>query len=218
MKKISFLFLCFLSALFVQAQNETKLRTDAETKPRFGLKAGVNLAEFHASERPAGWTNYNTNRKTTFYGGLLLNLPIGSVLAIQPELLYSGAGSKVAFTPTMGSRVSLEQDLSYLTLPVMIQLRSPSGFFAEIGPQLGYLLKAQNDGAAPYNGDIKDNLDKIDFAANGGIGYTSRVGLGVNARYSWGLADIIDDNNSGGGKIRNRGIQIGLFYVLGAGQ
>jgi hypothetical protein len=50
------------------------------------------------------------------------------------------------------------------------------------------------------------------------LGYVTRVGLGFNARYNFGLTNIIDEGESDLmiGELKNRGLQIGLSYQFGA--
>jgi hypothetical protein len=69
--------------------------------------------------------------------------------------------------------------------------------------------------------DVKSNLRKMDFSAAGGIGYLSRVGLGIDARYVYGFRNINDtenSNNANAPETKNRSIQVGLFYQFGAGK
>jgi hypothetical protein len=164
------------------------------------------------------------NNKTSMHGGLFLNIPMGQTLNFQPELLYNGVGSKFSSSTTVGTVINTEtyeQDLSYISLPLMFQLRSTKGFFIELGPQASYLISAKQEGPGTTNTDNKKAFDKFDVAANGGIGWTSRVGLGINARYSYGLSNILEDgggdNSSNDGlELKNRVISVGLHYMFGA--
>jgi hypothetical protein len=102
----------------------------------------------------------------------------------------------------------------------MLQLKSPGGFFVELGPQASYLISAkmQMNNTESNN---KSTFDNFDIAVNGGLGYTSRVGLGIHGRYSHGLSNILEDgggNNSpnNGPELKNTVIQVGLHYMFGA--
>lgn len=220
MKKISLLALAFISALAVNAQQDPDkahkpLRTDMSTQPRFGLKAGVNLATLEIDDDSQS-NPYNTNNKTGFHGGVFVNLPLGGALALQPEAVFSTQGSKVSgtvSTPTGNLNYRDELDFYYLNVPVMLQLKATSGLFFEVGPQVGFLLKAENEDGD----DLKEDMKKTDFGAGAGIGYLSRVGLGLNARYTMGFSNIMEDNSAGDeGKYKNRVLSIGLVYHLGA--
>ncbi|MGN6163996.1 MAG: porin family protein [Flavisolibacter sp.] len=217
MKKISVivLSLCVSAAAF--SQNQPKLRTDMARAVRFGIKAGVNIAKLNVDEAPG----INSNTKTSMGGGFLVNIPVGSGgMAVQPELLYNGYGGKLSETPTLGGTQRYEQDMHYISLPIMLQWRSTPGFYVELGPQVSYLFRATQDNGTTDVSN-KDDFDNFDIAAAGGIGYMSRIGLGVGARYNYGLSNVLEDgggNNSSnnGPELKNRVLHIGLFYQFGA--
>ena len=193
---------------------------------RFGIKGGVNIATLNNKDYPSS-ADFKSNTKTGFHGGFFVNVPMGSVIKFQPELLYSlqGAKSRINIaTPTGSVSSNYKTHLHYLNLPLMFQARPASGgFYVELGPQLSYLLSAKNKDISNVAGvterDIKSELKKIDVASCGGIGFVTRVGLGNDARYNWGFLNVLDDNNPAniaGTKLRNRVLQIGLFYQFGA--
>lgn len=204
MKKISLfvLALCTSAAVFAQT-TQPQLRTPMEKKLRFGIRAGLNLASLNMSDM-AGGPEINT--KTSLHGGLFINAPLGGMFAIQPGVEYSGQGAKFTQSGTSG-----EVDLHYVNVPIMLQWKSAGGFFLETGPQAGFLMSASiNDN------DIDDAYDTFDLTWGAGLGYVSRIGLGVNGRYNLGLNNIVNDENGGAGKIKNNVIQLGLVYHFGA--
>src|SRR3982750_3309281 len=102
MKKISLFALTLTTSVAMFAQNYEK-KTPMTVAPRFGIKAGVNLAEMRANGYAAG-TQPTSEMKTSMNGGFFYNAPIGTGgLAIQPELVYSGQGGKMSVTSTVGS-------------------------------------------------------------------------------------------------------------------
>lgn len=81
MKKISFIALVLSTGVVAFAQKSFS--------PTFGIKAGVNLAQFRTNDFPSG-SAPDVNRKTSAHGGVFMNAPLGTGgFAIQPELLYS---------------------------------------------------------------------------------------------------------------------------------
>src|SRR5215211_3785530 len=204
MKKNSLIALALFTSMAVFAQDQPQLRTEPTIGPRFGIKAGVNIAKLNTEEAPSG---YSVNTKTSMGGGLFFNLPVGTGgLAIQPELLYNGMGAKVSQTVPVIGTTRYEQDMHYLSLPVMLQWKSQPGFFLELGPQASYLLKATADMGTSGDESNKDQFDNFDISAAGGIGFTSRIGLGVNARYIYGLSNIYEDG--GGNNSTNSGAEL----------
>ncbi|HEX2536258.1 MAG TPA: porin family protein [Chitinophagaceae bacterium] len=225
MKKISLFALAIMSGAVMFAQSTVITRTPMEVKPRFGVKGGVNLATFNVSEDEfaANSAPYNVNRKTSFNAGVFVNIPLGGMLRLQPELIYSGQGSKYR----QNVRVSMldqpiEEDLHYLNVPVMFQIVTPGGFFVEAGPQVGLLIDAEREiGTNAQGEELKDMRKRIDVGAGAGLGYMTRVGLGVSAKYVRGFSNVWnaeDDNMESAGKMKNDVIGLSLFYQFGAGK
>ncbi|MFN2458825.1 MAG: porin family protein [Chitinophagaceae bacterium] len=215
MKKISLFTLTVLIGLGVFAQDQPVLRTEMAVTPRFGIKAGVNMPTLEIDDDSQ--TNpLNTNMKTSFNAGVFVNVPLGGNLRFQPELVYNGQGSKVS-TTVGASTQNFEYDFHYLSVPLMFQLQSPGGFWGELGPQIGFLLKGEQDGPGSTEVDLKDDMKKTDFSASAGIGYLSRIGLGLGARYNMGFSNIYDaDAPNDEGKYKNRVLSFSLYYHFGA--
>jgi hypothetical protein len=228
MKKFSLLALMFVAAASVNAQDRPigttpstpTLRTEMSVTPRFGLKGGVNLATLEIDDDSQS-NPLETNNKTSFNAGVFANIPLGGVLRFQPEVVYSRQGSKIQFqqsnAPLPGTTTeNTELDLHYLNVPLMLQVQTDGGFFAEVGPQIGFLLTAKDE---TDDEDIKDLFKKTDFGGALGLGYLSRVGLGVNARYAMGFSNVfegVSGNDTDEAKYKNRVLSIGLVYHFGA--
>ena len=209
MKKISLiaLALCTSAAVFAQ-DNQPLLRTPMEKKVRVGLRAGVNLAQFRLTDFPAG-SEPSIQSKTSMHGGLFVNAPLGGMFAIQPGVEYSGQGSKYREGTESG-----EYDLHYINVPVMFQWKSAGGFLVETGPQAGILLRANLD-----DEEVEDETFKtLDVSWGAGVGYISRMGLGLNARFNYGLSNILEGDNdtNNSPQLKNQVIQLGLVYHFGA--
>ena len=212
MKKISFIaVLAIFTSTALFAQDEPTLRTPRPTSPTFGIKLGASLATLRAEDfNPMP----SFNRKTTIMGGLTADFPLG-MGSFAPELLFVGAGAKTNFSGQTG-----EMDLHYLALPLMFKIKpGGSGFFIELGPQVGYLINVSGDENNAFADD--EAFDNFDMAINGGLGYMSRVGLGINARYSYGLTGILSEGAGGAlfgsnAELKNSAIQFGLTYMFGA--
>jgi hypothetical protein len=219
MKKISSLALVLITSTALFAQNDN---TPAPTT-RFGVKAGVNLSKLRPSDMPSG-SDISTNLKTSFGGGFFVNIPLGTGgMAFQPEVLFNGQGSKLNVTTNVlgvSSNMKYEQDLRYLSVPMMLQFRGNSGFYGEIGPQISFLLDARQDGPGDENIENEKNFENFEFSGGAGLGYVSRMGLGIGARYNHGFSNVLDNESSTSGsdnpRMRHSVISIGLFYQFGA--
>jgi hypothetical protein len=227
MKKISLFSLALVTSLAVFAQDNPPARTPQTIQTRFGLKGGVNLAEYNLSNKPSGST-MGVNMRTSFNAGAFVNIPITAAggFRIQPEVVFSGQGSKLTET-SGGTSTAYSESLHYINVPVMLQWQSMGGFFLETGPQVGFLMgakaKTASGNASPNTEvDIKDQRKGFDFSWGAGLGYMHRIGLGVGARYNYGITNVLNTNDNNGGTVsnsttaKNSVIQFSILYAFGA--
>lgn len=205
------------------AQSEPQLVKPMEVKTRFGIKGGVNLATLEIDDQST--PDMNTNMKTSFHGGVFMNIPISGAFRFQPELMYTAQGTKAGVHSSTESNLAgiNEYDFHYVALPLMFQVMGNKGFFAELGPQFSYLSSANGDRQNADDVNLKDldYVKKTDVAGAAGIGYLSRAGIGLNARYVHGFSNVWNNDKSPGttdAKYRNRTVQVGLIYHFGAGK
>ena len=174
-------------------------------KISFGLKGGANFNTLKNSK--SGGTDYKT--LVGFNAGALAHIHLAEQLALQPEVYYSLQGAKYNFLNQEG-----KVKLGYINVPVMVQYMFDNGFRLQAGPQIGFLINAENR-IGGTDTDIKSSLNSVDFGATAGVSYVHpSSGLGIDARYNLGLNDINDNNSSGSNKTYNRGAQVGIFYVF----
>lgn len=223
MKKISlFLVLCMASVISI-AQDQPQLTTPMSVETRFGIKGGVNLATLEIDDDSD--PNMNTNMKTSFHGSAFVNIPLSANFRFQPEVMFTSQGTKSSVRSSTESTLAgiNEYDFRYIAVPLMFQWMSTGGFFVELGPQFSYLTKANGDRQNDNSVELKnsDYVKKTDFAGDAGIGYLSRIGLGLNARYVHGFSNVWNNDKSpstSDAQYKNRVVQIGLIYHFGAGK
>ena len=225
MKKISLIALALCAGWTSFAQDtQLQLRTPMATKTRFGVRAGVNLADLTAKDLPSGSPYTEAQSKTSVVGGVFANIPLSGMFRFQPEVDFSSQGGKLQGPSGTTTAPTFEQDLHYINVPLNFQLMSNNGFFVQTGPQVGYLIDAKVKSTSSSNNSADvgnlDNFDKIDFSWTGGIGYLSRIGLGVDLRYNIGIANIVSDDatnaNYKSGTWKNSVGQFSLIYHFGA--
>lgn len=165
----------------------------------FGVKAGVNLANF------SGDNSDDFDMKTSFHVGGVVDIGISDKFSVQPELLYSAQGSKMSF-----EGFTVKYNLDYINIPVLAKFLIGDGFSVEAGPQVGFLVsaKAKSDGESM---DLKDELKGTDFSGVVGLGYKMDSGLNFAARYNLGLGNIAE---SGEGDLKNNVIQLSVGYMF----
>jgi hypothetical protein len=175
-----------LSSISVQAQ-----------KVHFGVKGGMNASSLNYT----GNTDMQT--KIGFNAGVLAHIHSSNAQwAVQPELYYSSEGAK----SKSNSDASL--NLGYLNVPVLAQYMFDNGFRIEAGPQIGFLLSAKNKTNSSSTG-VKDAYKSTAFSIPVGVGYLTHSGLGFDARYNFGISNIVDNN---GPSVKSNVFQFGIFY------
>lgn len=228
MKKISLLAIILMTGFLAMAQDRPQdggkdfkaIRTPMAKAVRFGLAGGINMANLDYDNTMTGVSDFGTNGHTSFHLGAFVNIPIGGMFRFQPGITYSGQGADINFKAGTLSK-EYEQSLHYINIPLILQDQMASGIFLELGAQPGFMISAkQKDISAGSTADAVDNkkdFDGFDIAAVGGIGYLTRIGLGFNVRYNYGLTNIYEDNNTKNGlEAKNRVLAIGLTYHFGA--
>ena len=161
----------------------------------FGIKAGANVSSVEISNGD----DYNS--KVGLHVGGLAHIHISRQFALQPELIYSMQGGK-----DEGDNIKLK--LNYINLPVLAQYMINDGFRLQTGPQIGFLVSAKSK-VGDVEVNRKNDLSSVDFSWAFGAGYLFPSGVGLDARYNYGISNISDNTTY---KSKNRVFQFGLFY------
>ncbi|WP_417429830.1 porin family protein [Halpernia sp.] len=187
---------------------------------QFGIKGGMNVSSLSKDSNLS-----DQSSKIGFNAGVFLNAPLSSDFSIQPEVIYNDLGSKVDRTSTVGGNnytASYSRNLGYISVPVMFQYNATPQFYLEAGPQMGFLVNAEDKYKSSTNGNTnnstivplnKDNFNNFDFGVGIGAGYYFTPQLGITARYVAGVTDILKNNN--GDSVKNNAFQVGLAYKFG---
>lgn len=160
---------------------------------QFGIKGGVNVSTIKVSDGD------DFDSKAGFHVGGLAHIHLSRHIALQPEIVFSAQG---------GKNGDLIRRVNYVNVPVMVQYMTNNGFRFQTGPQVGFLTSAKtkfND----LEVDVRDNMRAAELAWTVGAGYLSKVGLGIDARYNFGLTNT---NESESPEARNMVFQVGAFY------
>ena len=167
----------------------------------FGFKGGYNYSSFNGDV-----AKDNTLKGLSgFYVGALLELPLGDVISIQPEVIYSRQGAaweKDYNIPILG-KGSLKNDikLDYLNIPVMAKVNL-GPLFLQGGVQFGFLVGKPETSSTINGRRITEELDKdayasFDFGVGAGLGVNLSEHFFIEARYTHSLTNALDpDNNS----------------------
>jgi hypothetical protein len=202
MRKVYLLCFLLFCAGLARAQ-KTKSYTS-------GLKAGANLYNLKVSDQG----DVSNEMRINFHAGIFWNVPIASSFSINPEILYSSEGAKFSSTNN-----ETETMLNYLSLPVMVQFNTSSGFYLETGPVLGIMVKGRETiktSAATSELDLKKQFKKTNIQWGGGVGYKLDK-FGFNARYNFGLSNLIQDGVTRN-ETKSNGFQVSFSWFFKQGK
>lgn len=195
MKKFSLLLMGMVVAQLLLAQHV-----------QFGLKGGLNVSS-------ANDEDLVQDEKVTpvigYHLGGLAHIHLSPNWALQPEVVYSKEGARVEHP-----NYNATTELKYLNIPVLAQYMTENGFRIETGPQVGLLLDHKYETPEGIEGE-KHDASKANVSWAFGLGYLTRSGLGIDARFNLGLTNQYKEGLYGGAEARGRVGQLGLFYQFG---
>lgn len=195
MKKLVFL-LALLTSVNCLAQTKTK---SIMSRIQVGVTAGGNYSDFMNAD-------FDTEGLPGFHAGLILGFKINDKFSIQEEILFSQQGAKLK----AGFLGQQDLKLYYTSLPILLKYRTKSGFYIEAGPQASF--KVKEDVAGLTDGDF---AEKLDFGAAAGLGFQSKGGFGIGARYVYGFSPVGAFNTSLVKKdFTNTVAQASVFYIF----
>ena len=195
MKKVFFL-VCL--AVILGASNSVQ----AQAQAAIGIKGGLNFANVDIKD-------VSTDSRTGFHGGAFMLFKF-SKIGIQPELIFSKQGNSFKFNSQ-----ELKANYDYINIPIILKLYTVAGINIQVGPQFGFITKAEQDVPDLINStvtkqDVKDQLKGSDISAAIGLGWDLPFGLIIDARYNLGLSKIND--SSGSSEAKNQVFQVALGY------
>lgn len=212
MKKVLLVLLAVSTTALVSAQT-----------PRFGIKAGINIANQNLKFQYMGMTaDQNGDGIVGFHIGGVADIPLSSKFSFRPELLLSGKGSNFDGTDEDGNPTEAEIRPYYLEVPLNFVYHhtfpTQLQFFGGFGPSIGYGIfgKAKSRGMSDdifQDGGYK----RFDFGLNVLAGLELKSGLTFSANFTPGLANIYDGNDVVGAsdvKFKNTSFGISIGYMF----
>ncbi|WP_161889900.1 porin family protein [Pontibacter russatus] len=205
MRKLYLLPLLLLCSLAASAQTEgpSTIRQDHNAysgldapNAGIGFKAGVNFANLHGSDKDLLGA---VSGHTDFHAGIFAQIAVGEVFSVQPELLYSRKGY---------ARNDSTFRLHYFDVPVLAVCRISDNFSVHLGPQVGFMIAANEGGAEvdlqPYN----------IFGYGAAAGLEGRVShFRVGARYVHSFEQLRNANQEGEPIAQDIGNSVVQVYI-----
>jgi hypothetical protein len=163
-----------------------------------GVKGGLNFANLDGTSARGTFDS-----RTGYHFGAFALFKFGKV-GLQPEVLFSKQGSKVKVNSN-----DFDANFSYINIPVIVKLYTIAGINLQVGPQFGFLSRAEieNEDKA-----VVDSFKDSDISLAMGAGWDLPFGLKIDARYNLGLTEISDNANYN--NVKNQVWQVSVGYTL----
>lgn len=147
-----------------------------------GVRAALNISNLDFDPDP---TFSNTHRNGVAVGAFV-DYAFSEKLSIMPELVFSAEGGK-----------ERELRANYIQLPITLRFHV-GNLSIGVGPQANLKIW-----------DYEDGYETFTFSGVGGLQYDVCEFFFIDARYSYGFTDILDDT-SGDMEAKNSTIQLGI--------
>ncbi|OQP42742.1 hypothetical protein A4H97_11290 [Niastella yeongjuensis] len=156
------------------------------------LKGGVNFA--NVSYKSNGDVD-DANMLTSFHVGIMGDIPIVKVLAIQPGILFTGKGSKIqSGSPNDITYYKATANPLYIEVPVNLVIKLPlasdeSNFFFGAGPYIAMGVGGKRKIEGKYLNVAYSSKEKIAFSNDDPSTFNNEegTGLGVMRRFDYGF-------------------------------
>ena len=168
---------------------------------------------------------YQNRRGTVF--GVVVDLPVAVDVAIsvQPSLVQRGTGIAFEIQGEPEPRDSLDLQLDYLSIPVLLKIfAGHRRTFVTGGVDVGFLTSATMFDGAVHE-DLSDVMKKVDIAAVFGLGVAvlkRQPEITLELRYTQSLLNIANPESNPEGeslplRFRSTGLQllVGVMFAVG---
>jgi len=181
----------------------------AQTKDRYTISGGVlgaaNYSSFRLSDNIAGT---DTKFKWGYAPGVYVNFPLGNVISLELQGQYSRLGGEYE----KNNVTTLNQELTYLSVPVFFKIHTGKFLAFNAGAQADFLLSAKNK-TLPVEVDNEDDFDHNVFGLMGGVEFFPRGRVTLFGKYVRGIKRI-DESQTIQPRRYNQQIQAGAKFKL----
>jgi len=191
MKKLMMIFTAAAITTAAAAQENTTGKPDV----KFGIRAGMNLSNISKS---GDYNDLTTGSKTGFNAGVFAEIPLVTVLSIQPEVQFSQKGFKSNGT-FLTNPYEYKQTINFIEVPLLVKIKPTRNFGILVGPQFSFLSSTKTQfttANTEYENIVKEDNDNLRKNILGGV-------FGVEAsanRFLVGLRYSMDfQKNNGDG-------------------
>ena len=180
----------------------------------FGLKVGSNYSNVYDSQGE----KFAAEGKYGLAAGAFLSLPLGKVIGIQPEVIYSEKGFK-ATGSFLGSNYSATRTTTYIDVPILLAIKPISFLTILAGPQYSFLVKQNNNFTSTLAAVDQQKIFDNDNIRKNTLGLTGGVDINlsnfvIGARAGWDVQNNNGDGSSTTPRYKNAWYQATIGYRL----
>jgi len=214
------MFRAFLLVLTLFAALEVRAESDASTSEAEVHSPSVNPLTVNLFTG-LNFSNLATTREVKEFGtrltptlGIGMDLPLGPMFAIEPQLVYLKGGTSIS---TGVSNVYSTFSFDYLHLPLLAKLKFGSESFRFsifLGPSFALLVNNELYAQETRTGEefrmALNRTNSLDIQAHAGLGLeinlASNVAFLLSARYMHGFIGVVDTTRAD--NMYNRGVLV----------
>lgn len=210
MKKIILAMIAITFMINMSVAQEDVL--DLRENFTFGVKGGLNISNIYDSNEE----DFDAESKLGLAAGIFLGIPLGQVLGIQPEVLYSQRGFKATGDNLLGD-YELTRTTNYLDVPIFLAIKPSPMLTLLAGPQFSFLLDGKYDFENNIlSGGLEEDFENEDARKNttcitGGIDINLE-NLVLGGRVGWDLKENNEDGSSDTPRYKNVWFQATLGF------
>jgi hypothetical protein len=211
-KLIIIMFTIFACSLSVLGQ---RYDYDVRDKFKFGIKGGANYSNVYDTQGE----DFVAKSKFGWVGGIFFDIPFGSFVGIQPEVLFSQKGFDGSGV-LLGTPYQFTRTTDFIDVPLFVAIKPIEAITILVGPQFSYLLKRTDVFENSIHRSMheqefaNDNIRKNILSLAGGLDF-NLAHLTLGTRVGWDLATNNGDGTSTTPRYKNIWLQatLGLrFY------
>lgn len=187
---------------------------ETREKISLGLKIGSNFSNVYDSQGD----QFTADGKYGLAAGAFLSIPLGKMIGIQPEVIYSEKGFKASGS-FLGSSYSATRTTTFIDVPILLAIKPASILTILVGPQYSFLVKQNNNFTTSLATIDQQKIFDNDNIRKNILGFTGGVDINlssfvISARAGWDVQNNNGDGTSTTPRYRNAWYQATLGIRL----
>lgn len=196
-------------AINLNAQKDGK---DFGEEISFGFKAGFNHSNVYDSEGE----DFNADAKVGLAFGAFFSIPLGKMLGIQPEILFSQKGFQATGT-ILGGTYKFTRTTNYIDVPILFALKPIKFISIFAGPQFSYLMKQKDVFENAHTTVEQEQEFENEEIRKNTLGFVGGIDININkfvvgTRICWDIMKNSGDGSSSTPRYKNVWFQGTLGY------